>query len=139
MAPRSLMTCGVISAGSSLMCLCSCAQGAPPPSPAFDAAGYNTSMYAWKSGAYNTGYWNGMRVCGFKFSCAQHLSCRLPAICEQHIKTCETKLEQVAATASTATNGSRMAATQRTTVPAAPMTPLGTSGIFILHPPSADP
>jgi hypothetical protein len=82
-----------------------------------------------------------MLVCGFKFSCAQHLSCLLLAICEQHIKTCETKPEQVAATASTATDGSPMAATQRGTVPAAPTTRPGTSGIhiFVSHPPSADP
>jgi hypothetical protein len=41
------------------------AQGGAPPAPSFDASGYNTSFYAWKSGAYDTGYWNGVRNRGY--------------------------------------------------------------------------
>ena len=37
------------------------AQGGAPPAPSFDAAGYNTSFYAWKSGGDGGGYWNGHR------------------------------------------------------------------------------
>ena len=37
------------------------AQGGAPPAPSFDAAGYNTSFYAWKSGSYDNNWWNGMR------------------------------------------------------------------------------
>jgi len=38
-------------------------QGAAPPAAHFDAGGYNNSFYAWKSGAYDGGYWNGMLEC----------------------------------------------------------------------------
>ena len=41
------------------------AQGGAPPAPSFDAAGYNTSFYAWKSGSYDAGYWNGHRNRGY--------------------------------------------------------------------------
>lgn len=37
------------------------AQGGAPPAPNFDAAGYNNAFYAWKSGSYDGGYWNGGR------------------------------------------------------------------------------
>jgi hypothetical protein len=36
-------------------------QGAAPPPAHFDAAGYNDSFYAWKSGNYDASYWNGSR------------------------------------------------------------------------------
>ncbi len=41
------------------------AQGGAPPAPSFDAAGYNTSFYAWKSGGDGGGYWNGHRNRGY--------------------------------------------------------------------------
>jgi hypothetical protein len=41
------------------------AQGGAPPAASFDASGYNTAFYAWKSGGDGSGYWNGHRNRGY--------------------------------------------------------------------------